>query len=149
MNQHKGASSPMPLVVAVGLAALAWMLPAHAEICSEHDAAAADAMVDHLDSWPKINLAFTKYGHCDDGDIAEGNSEAVARLLADHWRTLPQLGKLIKRNPPLKAFVLRHIDTTLDTADLDKVKALSRSSCPAGMDAFCLELTNAAARAEQ
>ncbi|WP_245982611.1 hypothetical protein [Trinickia fusca] len=128
---------------------LAWASLAHAKVCTESAANAADAMVDQLDSWDKVNITFTKYGHCDDGEIAEGNSEAIARLLVDHWQTLPQLGALIKRNPPLKAFVLRHIDTTLDTGDLDKITTLSTSSCPAGMGALCRELASAASHAEQ
>lgn len=126
-----------------------WMPAAHAKVCSEREATAADAMVDHPGSWANVNTTFTKYGHCDDGEIAEGNSEAVARLLVDHWDTLPQLAALIKRNPRLKAFVLRHIDTTLDTDDLTKIATLTASSCPAGMNALCRELGDAASKASQ
>ncbi|RDU98543.1 hypothetical protein DWV00_12675 [Trinickia dinghuensis] len=120
---------------------------AQAKVCSERDATAADAMVDHLDSWSQVNVTFTKYGHCDDGEIAEGNSEGIARLLVDHWETLPQLGVLIRRNPRLKAFVLRHIDSTLDTVDLTKISSLATSSCPPGMGALCHDLGTVASKA--
>lgn len=53
---------------------------AHAKTCLPKDAEAADAATDNLDSWIKLEWALKKYGHCDDGSIAEGNSEAVARL---------------------------------------------------------------------
>lgn len=137
------------LAGAVAALALTWMPLAQGMTCSERDATAADAMVDHLDSWSKVDTAFTRYGHCDDGSIAEGNSEAIARLLVDHWQTLPQLGSLVRRHPTLRAFVLRHIDTTLDTSDLSKIETLSISSCPQGMGSLCRELGGAASHAKQ
>lgn len=115
--------------------------------CSPKDAEAADAAVDSLDSWKKLDWAFKKYGHCDDGSIAEGNSEAVARLLVDHWDTLPSLVTLVKRDPALKQFVLRHVDTTLDTDDLEKIEAFASSRCPGDATLLCNELRMAAVRA--
>jgi hypothetical protein len=130
-------------------ACLLGMSAAYGKVCSERQATAADAMVDHLDSWSKVNTMLKQYGHCDDGGIAEGTSEAIARLLVDHWERLPQLGKLIRHNPSLQAFVLRHIDTTLDTDDLTKIGTLSASSCPTGMSALCRDLGAAATKASQ
>jgi hypothetical protein len=120
---------------------------AQAKTCSPEDAEAADAAVDGLDSWTKIASVFKKYGHCDDGSIAAGNSEAVARLLVDQWATLPVLAKLGKRDPALKRFVLHHIDSTLDTDDLGKIMVLASSQCPTGTASLCSELLKAAARA--
>jgi len=56
---------------------------------------------------------------------------------------------MIKHNPPLKTFVLRHIDTTLDAEDLDEIKTLASLSCPSGMDALCQELIGAVSQAKQ
>jgi hypothetical protein len=120
---------------------------AHAKTCSHQDAEAADAAVDVLDSWTKLQWAVKKFGHCDAGSIAEGNSEAVARLLVDHWNTLPLLAKLVRRDPALKRYVLRHIDTTLDTDDLGGIQSLASSQCPEGSGLLCGELLKAAARA--
>jgi hypothetical protein len=117
--------------------------------CSPKDAAAADAAVDGLDSWAKVERASKKYGHCDDGSIAEGNSEAVARLLVDHWPTLPLLADLVKRDPALKKFILRHIDSTLDTNDLSRISELASTQCPSGSAPLCRELSQAAARASK
>jgi len=120
---------------------------AHGKTCSPRDAEAADAMIGHLDSWTKFESAFKRFRHCDDGSIAEGNSEAVARLLVDQWNTLPLLAGLIKRDPPLKRFVLRHIDTTLDTDDLEKIKESSSLACRKDMALLCSDLKIAAIRA--
>ncbi|TWB41089.1 hypothetical protein [Nitrospirillum pindoramense] len=126
--------------------ALFSMIPAYGKTCTPKDAEKADEMVDQMNSWAKVYDAYAKYGHCDDGEIAEGNSEAVARLLVDHWKTLPQLGTLIQRHAQLKDFVLRHVDATLDTRDLDRIKTLSTSSCPAGLDSLCQDLSMAATK---
>lgn len=122
---------------------------AHAKACSPKDAEAADAAVDDLDSWTKLEQAFRKYGHCDDGSIAEGNSEAVARLLVDHWTMLPLLAALVKRDPAFKRFVLRHIDATLDTDDLDRLVAFASTQCPAGSAPLCSELRKSAVLASK
>ncbi|MEX3895073.1 hypothetical protein [Paraburkholderia sp. BR10954] len=135
------------LLVAAAIAA--WMPLAYGNICPEKDAFAADAMVDHLDSWAPVNSAFSQYGHCDDGGIAEGYSEAIARLLIDPWKALPELDAQIKLDPPLESFVLRHINSTLDIDDLAKIATLSTRSCPKGMSSLCKALANAASQAEQ
>ena len=130
---------------------LAWMVAttAHARTCTPNDAEAADAAVDHLDTWEAIDHNFRKFGHCDDGSIAEGNSEAVARLLVDKWKTLPQLAALIKRHPTLKSYVLRHLDTTLNTDDLTRIVDLADSSCPQGQQPLCSSLKAAASKASK
>lgn len=120
---------------------------AGAKACSAKDAVAADAAIDGLDSWAKVRRAYRMYGHCDDGSIAEGNSEAVARLLVDHWNTLPMLAELAQRDPAFKGFVLRHVDSTLNTVDLDRIGALASKQCPAGRAPLCRALEHAAARA--
>jgi hypothetical protein len=131
-------------VAGVLFSSFLWSGTVHARNCSAQDAEAADAIVDHLDSWVKIKRAFNKYGHCDSGYIAEGNSEAVARMLVDRWQTLPTLEKLSRRDPSFKRFVLHHIDATLDTGDLEKIKVLSSSSCPSDITVLCRALLSAA-----
>jgi hypothetical protein len=110
-----------------------------ARTCTPNDAEAADAAVDHLDSWADIDSTFRMFGHCDDGSIAEGNSEGIARLLVDKWQTLPHLAALIKRHPPLKAYVLRHVDTTLDTDDLTRIAELAATVCPSNTKPLCAQ----------
>lgn len=120
---------------------------AEAGTCTPKDAEAADAAIDHLDTWADVYGNFKKYGHCDDGSIAEGNSEGVARLLVDKWQTLPQLGALIKRHPAFRAYVLRHIDTTLNTDDLDRIADSASTACPKGSERLCASLKEAATKA--
>lgn len=120
---------------------------AYAKTCSRQDAEIADAMVDKINSWVDVNYTFRNFQQCDDGSIAEGNSEAIARLLVDKWDTLPQLAELINQNPSLKLFVLNHINTTLDTDDLEMIKKFSVSVCPKKLDLLCDEINKAATAA--
>lgn len=102
---------------------------AQTKVCSSQMAQAADAAMDNLDDWHKVAQAFRDYGQCDDGSIAEGYSEAIARLLVDKWSTLPTLATLTRRDPALRQFVISHIDTTLDTADLEKIRKFAAFQC--------------------
>jgi hypothetical protein len=65
----------------------------------------------------------------------------VARLLLDHWDTLPQLAVLLKKNKRVKTFALRHVSlTALDTNDLKKVGTKAVQHCPVGQDDLCKDL---------
>jgi hypothetical protein len=130
--------------LACACAAASAIVPAK---CTAKDAQAADALLDHLDTWASIGAIAKSFGHCNDGEIAEGISEAIVRLLVDHWDTLPALEKMIARAPALKNFVLSHIDATLDTDDLKQVEKLARWKCPARSMQLCVELANTAVRA--
>ena len=116
-------------------------LPLQAKTCTAKQADAADRQIDQLDSWIKIDGFIKQFGHCDDGSIAEGASEAVARLLVDQWATLPTLARLSKRNRNLMPFVLRHLDATLDADDLEKISQLSMEQCPESANTLCASLT--------
>lgn len=122
---------------------------AWAKTCTPSDANAADKATDTLTNWRIINQNRVKFGHCDEGGVAEGNSEAVARLLVDHWDSLAELNTLSSNTPALKKYVLRHIDSTLDTNDLDQIQRLSAQSCPQGLSALCTDIGHAAERAIQ
>ena len=120
-----------------------------APTCSPAQAQAADAMVDRLDDWAAVDDFFKAYRRCDDGGIAEGSSDAIAQLLADRWQTLPQLQALIRREPALQPFVLRHINTTLDTGTLNRIRREATSACPADAASLCADIQRAAEQALQ
>lgn len=118
----------------------------HATTCTITQAEAADAAVDTLNSWEAVAAFRTKFEQCDDGSIAEGSSEAVARLLVDHWDKLSELSHLIAKTPALRSFVLRHINSTLDTGDLEKIKQ-NATHCPSSTRSLCKSISKAAAEA--
>ncbi|AUP76539.1 hypothetical protein CWS02_10855 [Enterobacter sp. EA-1] len=69
--------------------------------------------------------------------------------MAEHWNTLPDLGIQISKNPALKKYVLRHIDSTLDTNDLDKIQNYASHLCPAKQEELCGEIKVEAEKAVQ
>jgi len=115
-----------------------------AEVCIPKDAEAAEQAVDHLTSWQVMNDNFTRFHQCDEGSIAEGNSEAVIRLLVDKWETLPKLSVLTRQNAAFETWVLSHIDSTLDPGDLQTTVDLATSQCPASESVLCRKIVKAA-----
>lgn len=95
-------------------------------------------------SWDALYRSFKKFGHCDDGAIAEGYSESVARILADRWNSLPRFAELAGKNAAFRAFVIRHVDATLNTDDLEKIKANASTRCPANLRRTCNDLAKQA-----
>lgn len=122
---------------------------AHARACTEDDAKAADIAVDNLDSWEAIQKNYVAYAQCDDGSIAEGNSEAIARMLVDEWPENAKLQSLINHDSGFEKYVVRHINSTLDTDDLSQIIMLSSESCPAENKTLCSKLIAAAKSAEK
>lgn len=117
---------------------------AYAATCSERDAYAAGTVVDYLDSWQNLNLAYRQFLSCDDGGIAEGFSEAVARLLVDQWSKFNELLVLSARDVGFKKFVLSHIDGTLNIEDLRRIKSLVETRCPKDAKELCGEIAREA-----
>jgi hypothetical protein len=120
-----------------------------AAMCSPAQAQAADAAVDTLTSWDALRDFYKKFRRCDDGDIAEGSSEAVARLFVDKWDELPQLVKLTAGDTTFRSYVLRHINTTLNTDDLVKIAESAKEKCPVGISSFCGRIHTAAVNASK
>ena len=131
--------------------ALALLVSGHsyAKVCNEKDAEAADMAVDNLTSWQAIQQNAVKYGHCDDGSIAEGNSEAVARMLVDKWDEIGALQLLVSHDEAFKNYVLMHINSTLDTGDLEQIVKKSSDSCPNQNRSLCSDLKLSAKKALQ
>ncbi|TCQ85174.1 MULTISPECIES: hypothetical protein [Rahnella] len=97
----------------------------HAKRCTVLYAEAADLAVDNLDSWEAIQKNYVAYAQCDDGSIAEENSEAIARMLIDKWQDIAKLQSAINYNSGFENYVVRHIDATLDADDADTSQLLN------------------------
>jgi hypothetical protein len=121
----------------LALAALFGGSPANATECTKDDSAASEAVISYLDSWENMHSAFKQFQQCDDGAVAEGFSEAVARLMADHWAMLPRLLSLVDADPAFEAFVIRHLDLSNSNTDLLKIDHFAHTACPARARTLC------------
>jgi hypothetical protein len=99
---------------------------------------------DALRSWDALYKSYLTFGHCDDGAIAEGYSESAARILADHWNTLPRFVHLAGKDAEFEAFVIRHLDGTLNMDDVEKIKQDATMRCPIGLRPTCIHLVKQA-----
>jgi hypothetical protein len=115
--------------------------------CSSVESEKADREASRLRTWDALYQSYHRFAHCDDGSIAEGYSESVARILADRWDTLPRISVLSANDQQFQKFVLRHIDATLDTNDVKKIRRNAIHRCPSGEDDFCRQVKTAADKA--
>lgn len=115
--------------------------------CTLSESMRADDDTGSLRNWDAVYSWYRRWAQCDDGFIAEGNSEAIARILVDHWDALPRLEKLTRRDPALRRWVLENIDATLNVDDLRKLGRHARLDCPPHHSALCRDLSKAAAEA--
>jgi hypothetical protein len=108
--------------------------------CSESQGRAALDEAVTLRSWDALYKSYKSYRHCDDGAIGEGYSESVARILVDHWSTLSRLAQLGNKDAEFRAFVVRHIDATLNMDDVEKIKTRAKAQCPNALRTLCSDL---------
>jgi hypothetical protein len=116
----------------------------HPCTAAEAQRAEAEALAETLHTWDSLHNSYTAYRQCDDGVIAEGYSESVARILVDHWSTLPRLAYLGRKDTGFRRFVLAHIDATLDVKDLKKIRAKGNAQCPSALRVVCAEVAKQA-----
>jgi hypothetical protein len=129
-----------------------WPLPdAHADsrICAKNEAKAAETVAATARSWEQLYQQFKSYAHCDDGAIAEGFSESVTLLLAEHWREIRQLEARLKPDPTFREFVIRHIDETVPVERLKRITENSNKHCPRSLKALCRDIGAAAKKSAQ
>lgn len=114
------------------------------QTCTKGDSERALAEASGLRTWEAIYKSYSRYRGCDDGATAEGYSESVARVLVEHWSTLPRLAELAESDPRFRRFVLKHIDSTLGTEDLSKMRTMAKTQCPGALHSVCANLAREA-----
>jgi hypothetical protein len=93
-------------------------------------------------NWDALFKYYRLYGRCDDPMAAEASSESIARILVDHWETLPRLAELTATDTGFRRFV--RLDSTMDSKDLTRVRANAIKHCPDGLNDLCARLKNQA-----
>ncbi len=112
-------------ILLAGLCADAW-----GRDCTKADAVTAETKAAYLKSWAEIYESYKRYGHCDDGAIAEGFTESVTVLLAKGWSKLPELTARISQDERFRTFVLRHVNASADEQNLKLIATNARRRCP-------------------
>jgi len=105
--------------------------------CTRAQANKAEAEADQLKGWNAVYLSFLRYAPCDDGAIAEGYSDSVAKLLANHWAEFQDLRRLTLESPEFSNFVLSHIDELMSPDEAKLIEQNACLHCPAHGKALC------------
>jgi hypothetical protein len=142
----KRIATTIGLILALFLAQLGY---AQKRPCTDAERRAALDEAVTLRSWDALYRSYKSYRQCDDGSIGEGYSESVARILVDHWGTLPRLSHLAQKDAEFRAFVMQHVDATLNMDDVEKIKSSSATQCPPGLRMVCSDLAKQADLAKE
>jgi hypothetical protein len=139
-----------PLLVGVLLAAAAAAsaMAAPNGACTQQRYAEADDAVRGLQSWAAAFDFYRRYRGCDEGYVAEGVSERIGRLTADHWESLAELDRLGSRDAGFERWALRHVDSTLRDEDLTAIRKLAKAHCAPSLARLCGRIAHAAKAAQ-
>jgi hypothetical protein len=109
----------------------------------------ADAAASKIDNWTGVHSFYSNFRQCDYGYIAEGTSDTIVKLLAYKWEDTRQLEKLTERDKDFEVWMLKHINSTVNSNDLDLIIKNSKNECPTDGNKFCKRIENAANQALQ
>lgn len=139
----------MSRTLVIAVLAIAWLsfvpsLLAQDKPCTDAQETQAEKQVDLLKTWDQVYRSYKKFApQCDDGAVAEGYSDAVGKLLANHWKQFPKLVKLAKGDKGFAQFVVRHVDESLSDDTLQRISKNARSRCPADAKKLCAVIADA------
>jgi hypothetical protein len=106
--------------------------------CNREEAMQAETATDSLKAWNSVYRFYKQFSHCDDGGIAEGVSDAVAKLLANRWGSVIDFVKLASNDKGFENFVVRHVDDTIDWShDAPLINENARLRCPSSSSRLC------------
>lgn len=125
----------------VGLMVVCILTAQAQPICLASDANRAEVQVPVARDWQALYAAYRRFPGCDDGAIAEGYSDVVARLLAGQWETMPRFVRLARKDPAFGDFVLRHLDETMSSEHAEAIKYNVSHQCPVGSLPLCQRIS--------
>lgn len=109
--------------------------------CTNDLAKEAEAATDNLKTWQSVYGFYKQYRRCDDGGVAEGVSDHVAKLFANHWESVPEYLNYADTDNGFEKFVMRHLDATIDfTHDAPKIRENAQQHCAPNLAQLCKDL---------
>lgn len=115
--------------------------------CTNQDSRAAEAIAATASTWEQLYWQFARYRHCDDGAVAEGFSEAVSLLLSERWGDVTGLDAMSAIDPDFRNFVIHHVDGTVPSERLDRIRKNSKTQCQDRLKTLCHDIEVAAMEA--
>lgn len=94
----------------------------------EMNSRAGNLLVDARSDWSSLSKHQKVFASCDDGELGEGYSDAVADLFAKRWDLFGTFVTLATTDPTFQDWAIRHIDASVSEEDLDRI-ILNSSTC--------------------
>jgi hypothetical protein len=110
--------------------------------CAKADAANAEKAIERVNNWGQLYKSWQDFHHCDTGAVAEVYTDSLMRLMVE-WKGINTLAANMQKDADFKSWVHARLKGAAKD-DQDSVYSRVKSSCPAGMDAFCGELADSA-----
>lgn len=127
----------LTLIIATTVLGFVAPLIAKFHPCTQEEAMKAENAALDLNSWTEVFDSYRRYGHCDDGAIAEGYSDSVARLLSDNWPKVQELNRLCAHHESFERFVLRHVDELMSIDQARRIREQAKTQCPKEASRLC------------
>ena len=127
------------LLFLIGGVSVSPVMGGNPETCTREDAIKAETQ-EPAKSWDELYASFRRYHQCDDGAIAEGYSDNVATLMAEHWNELGKFKALAIKNPKFERFVLRHLDETMSSSQGQTIMNNVRQKCSPSLIVLCKKI---------
>jgi hypothetical protein len=108
--------------------------------CTQQEAIQAETEASSLANWDELHTSFKRFTQCDDGAIAEGYSDSVARLLSKNWNTVSHLNLLTTHDKLFGEFVLRHVDESMSPSEAQEIFKNTKFHCPSQSKKLCDEI---------
>lgn len=122
----------------------------HAAVCTHNMSQQADSMLSQLNNWKSVEKYYVQYKQCDNGYLAESSADSISYLIAEHWKSLPEVNAIIRRKGPrFERFVLNHISEIIGQERLHRLKDLSSNDCPIHLETLCLKINKEASNADR
>lgn len=147
------AKTGIVLACVLGLGTMSLSNAAAAQSCPTQFYSRGVAALAHSRSnWSALQRHHSRFDRCDDGELAEGYSDAVVELLANKWNSFDQFVGIARSHQDFLHWAVKHVDASASESSLVKVVA-NASSCAhdLSLSQFCLPILQAAqvALAEQ
>jgi hypothetical protein len=99
-------------------------------------------------TWSALRQSWSRFRWCDNGgEFSASYSQDVIGLLVGKWDRLPELAALLPKNRGFEAFVLKHVNGTASSDDLNRIITSARTRCPDSSGDLCRKLEAQAGKA--
>jgi hypothetical protein len=113
-------------------------------ICTREEENQALVEASRLTTWKDIHKSYIRFRHCDDGAIAEGYDQSIAKILSSSSTKLDELHTFTRADVEFENFIIRHVSGAVPIDELKKIKCNLSLNCPKEAKDLCEKLIKAA-----